>query len=212
MAQDLDTIKTNALDVFGYNSSDPLLDGTTLTRLINSSLQQLSTEFDWPWLYAETTHSVVAGTTDYAVPTRWTRTKWLAIAEDELVFRSLRDFRRIVGDTTHPQGQPTFYTIVGDTSVRVGRIPDASYTLDHGYFTSEAVLSSGTDTPALPNEYDDMLVMYVALKMAVRKGEQVDINIARSEITRWLKRVRDNVRRSSAFPRIKIRNDWSSRI
>tara|TARA_R110000822_G_scaffold65970_3_gene161301 strand:- start:39 stop:674 length:636 start_codon:yes stop_codon:yes gene_type:complete len=211
MAQDLDDIKLNALDVFGYNANDPILDATTLTRLVNSALQQLSTEFDWPWLYDEGTITTVAGTTDYAVPTNWSRTKWLAIDEDELQFRSLRDMRRIMGDTDI-QRQPVFYATVGDTSIRLGQIPDAVYTVDHGYFKQEAALSAGGDAPLLDSAYDDMLVMYVAKKMAMRKGETRDINQAQREIDAWLKRTRDNVRRTSAFPRIITRNDWSSRI
>jgi hypothetical protein len=211
MGQQLDDIKTAALDVFGYNASDPLLDGTTMTRLVNSALTQLSTEYDWPWLYAEGTIAIVAGTTDYSVPTSWTRTKWIAIEEDELAFRSNRDLRRIIGDTS-VTGQPTFYSTVGDTSIRVGRIPDAAYTADHGYFVAETALSAGTDTPALHAAYDDYLVQHVAKKLAIRKGETRDVQTANNEIKAWEKRIRDNVRRSAAFPRVKVRNDWSSRV
>lgn len=209
----LSDIRTAALDVFGYNANDPLLDSTTMNRLVNQALKQLSTEYDWPWLYAETTISIVAGTTDYAVPTRWSRTKWLFIDDNELKFRSPKQMQRLIGDNTNPiTGQPLFYTTVGDTSIRVGRTPDAAYTADHAYYTYEATLTNDTDEPVLFEAYDDMLVMYVAKKLAMRKGEANDLNIARAEIQAWDKRVRDNVRRSSALPMMKHRQDWSTTI
>ncbi len=213
MGQSLSNIRQASLDVFGYNSSDPLLDPTTLTRLVNAALKQLSTEYDWPWLYTEGTISVVVDTTDYAVPSLWTRTKWLFIEEDELKFRSPKQLQRLIGDTTNVlKEQPLYYTIKGDTHIRFGPIPDTSYTADHAYFTQEAALVDDGDQPLLDDAYDDFLVMYVVKKLAMRKGKVQDLNVARSEISGWDKRIKDNVRRSSALPMIHHRRDWSSRI
>jgi hypothetical protein len=103
MAQTLANIKTDAFDVLGYNSNEPLLDDTTMTRLVNQALQQLSTEYDWPWLYTEGTITLAANTKDYAISsntTRWSRTKWMAIEENDLRYLTTRQMNQIVGDTT----------------------------------------------------------------------------------------------------------------
>jgi hypothetical protein len=82
----------------------------------------------------------------------------------------------------------------------------------HAYFQSEAALSASGDTPVLPDAYDGMLVMYVAKKMAMRKGAFDDLRVVENEIRMWDKRARDNVRTATALPRIKNRKDWTSRI
>lgn len=218
MAQQLSDIKTDAFDVLGYNSNDPLFDDTVMTRLVNTALAEVSTEFDWPWLYAEGTISVTASTTDYALSgltlsglTRWTKTKWVAIEEDELKFVSPRQMQRIIGDTS-VTGQPLYYTHDGTTNIRFGPTPDAAYTVTIGYQQGEAALSNSTDTPVIPNDYDQYLVLYVAKKMAMRKGAFDDLRVVQGEIAEWRKRIRDNVRQASAFPSIRNRQDWSSRV
>jgi len=183
---------------------------TDLTPLVNHALGQLSTEYDWPWLYAETGFVTVAGQTDYAVPTRWTRTLWLAIEDVDFDYRTHRQMRRIVGDTNVTR-QPSVFTTVGDTSIRLGPIPDAVYSVDHGYMTHEDTLTDDSDFPALDTAYDDMLVWRVAKLAAIRKGDSDMVARAMNEIKEWDRRVRDNVRRSSQFPRIKARRDWTTR-
>jgi len=209
MGQTLTNIRDDVRAVTGYNSADPLLQNADLTPLINLALQQISTEFDWPWLYAETSFPTVAGTTDYAVPTRWTRTLWLAIEDVDFDYRTHRQMRRIIGDTGVTR-QPTVYSTVGDTSIRVGPIPDAVYTIDHGYMTSEDTLSADGDAPLLDDAYDDMLVWRAAKLAAARKSDSTMLGIAINEIQGWDTRVRDNVRRSAQFPRVKTRRDWTT--
>lgn len=206
MGQQLSDIRTDALDVFGYNANDPLLDSTTLNRLVNGALRQLSAEYDWPWLYEESNFSTVAGTSDYAVPARWKRTAWVAIEDIDLQVISPRDMRSYVGDPDR-KGHPAFWTPVGDSHLRLGPTPDQVYSVDHGYFAYEAELSDDTDVTALSAEFDDMLVMYVAKKLAMRKGEMAQIRLAQEEINGWKRRARDEVRKSTQLLRVKTRRD-----
>ncbi len=210
MAQQRSAIRTAALEMAGYNTADPIIATADINDIIQGALDQISTEYEWPWLYAEGTITTVAGTTDYNVPTRWTRTLWLAYKHLELKYRSHRQMRHVIGDTT-VTGQPTVFTTVGDTSIRVGRIPDAVYTLDHGYVTSEAVMTSDSDQPALDDAYDDMLVWRVVKGLAIRRGDTDMLQIANIENALWTERARDNVRRTSHTTRVNARRDWTTR-
>lgn len=209
MGQQLSDIRTDAFDVFGYSSDDPMLDPTTVVnRLVNQAVDQFSKEFDWPWLYSEGTLVTASGTSDYAVPTRWHKTDWLAYEDHALQLISVKDMRSWVGDPD-AKGPPAYWHTVGSTEIRLGPTPDGVYTIDHGYYVYEAELVNDTDVTLIDPQFDDMLVMYVAKKMAMRKGEADDLRWANAEIDEWRKRARSHVRKSKELLRVKTR--WDTR-
>lgn len=207
---DLDGIKTLAFDASGYNANDLTLDGTTMTRIVNSALKEYATERDWPWLIEETTISVTAGDNEYNVPSDWTRTNWLSIADEELYYRSARELQYHLDGTQ--QSKPRFYTITtvaGQELIRLAPDPVEAYTVIHEYVQIEPDLSSGTDTPLIPEEYLDLLVQYIVRRMAIRKRDSGVQAQAEAQLEYWLSRTSDNVRRVRSPQRVHTRKDWA---
>jgi hypothetical protein len=209
MAQDLDDIMVDVREAGNYNASDGNLTDAILTRIVNRALQRISSEFDWPWLYAEETITTVAGTLDYNLPTRWTKTAWLSEETvGDLQPASHLQSRRWVEQATRITGRPLYYVHEGVSQIRLFPAPDAVYSIGHGYYTSEAVLSVGSDTPALPDPFDDLLVWKALEFAAMRRGEGTLANQARDMYKDQLKVVKDNVRGTKQFGVPSSRQDW----
>jgi hypothetical protein len=209
MAQQLSDIRTDVREAGNYSSSDGNVSDAVMTRVINRALRRISAEFDWPWLYAEETITTVAGTTDYNLPTRWAKTAWLSEENVGLLRPAThKQSRRWIEQATRVTGRPVYYTHEGASQIRLFPAPDAVYSVDHGYYTYEAALSNDTDTPAIPDPYDDLVVWKSLEFLAIRRGEQELMQNARRMYQDQLRVVTDNVRASKEFASIKTRQDW----
>lgn len=175
----------------------------SLNLLLNEAARDLSTDKDWPWLEQEGTIALTSGTASYTPPSTVTRTQFLAIGNDDLELRSRRDVLRFVNET----GRPRLYAESGDR-ILFAPIPDADYVLTHGYVTEENGASLDSDTFLCPARYEALLVLGAAVKLAVRLKDRELVAELRRERKEAFDRMVDNVRRSSALPKLRTRGDF----
>jgi hypothetical protein len=75
---------------------------------------------------------------------------------------------------------PTWWTRIANTGVAVWWPPDLGYTFQLNYTAPAAVLTGAVE-PAMPRDYQDVIVYEAAYLMAVRQRDQVAITEMRAE-------------------------------
>lgn len=197
----LTTITAAVIHKLGETTDDGMLDNVTAS--INSGLQQMATEFDWPWLVTTTTIPTVSGTQAYALPATCTRIR--AISNDDYLLRSVQ-FNEIIRFVNVPTQRPSAYYAQHD-NILIAPTPGAVYMLGLEYVRCENTLSSGSDTVLCPDWYIDIVVVYAALEEARRRRDQVLVNLLEQSKQEWITRIRDNINRSRDLPDILTRPD-----
>lgn len=125
--------------------------------LINQGLHRLSARFEWPWLATSTTLSVVAGTTEYTMPTNLTRT--LSIVRQDKQQRLIEVAANVIQATygaSLPSGTPQMYFLHGRT-MYLDRVPTENITYDWLYFRTPSTLDNDTDVPEFAEEFHYVL-------------------------------------------------------
>lgn len=142
-----------------------------LDSVINQGLRMLSVKFDWPWLAASTTLSVVAGTSSYTMPTDLRKT--LAITRQDkpqrLVEVSPYEVLGVVGGDL-PSGTPAAYFVHG-RDLYLDKVPTESATYDWLYYTSPTLLDDDTDEPEFVEEFHLVLADYAVAKAWEREED-----------------------------------------
>lgn len=192
-------------------ADDPMVADADVDIDINAGLQAMASEYDWPWLQVEDAAMVtVAGARTVAPPAGWVRTLWIAdfSIASELELRQRRDLIRYETVTGGGQNRPRLYAIGADVIV-LAPTPNAVYTYTHAYIKQENVLSSGSDAMLAPDRYKGLIVAYAAIQTGTRLKDAFIVSAARADADGWIKRMKDNVRRTASTVRVKTRNDWS---
>lgn len=201
MSTTLAQLKTKVIHKLGETTDDGMLDN--LTESINAGLQQMATEYDWPWLVRASTITTVAGTTDYSLPTNTTRIREIINSNDPLTAVT---FAELVGYSGYA-GTPAMFYIQRDT-IKLAPNPDGVYVLSAEYVVAEAVLSGDSDTIFCPDWYADLVVVYASIEEARRRKDTVMVNLLEGSKSQWIQRIRDNIQRSKNLPDILCRGDW----
>lgn len=202
MATTLGQLKTRVTHKLGETSDDGMLDN--LTESINAGLQQMATEYDWPWLVLSTTIPTVVDTTDYSFPSNATRIRELIYRDGPLINVQLAElvrYNQIAG------GEPALFYIQNST-IKLAPIPDQVYSIYCEYVVAESVLSSDSDTIRCPDFYSDLVVVYGAIEEAKRRKDTVLTNLLEGSKQQWIQRIRDNIQRGKNLPDILTRQDW----
>lgn len=179
---------------------------TSLGLAVNYAVQRLGSMRSWPWLYSEQTANTTANTAALTLPATASRIHFVAIGDDVLDRRQRADlFRR--SDTTSNQ-QPREWAPKGSAAVVLSPTPDAIYTVNFGLTLIEPVLSNASDTPLLPAQFHDLIVLLAARYIATRKKDSEMIQALTAEINDWLPDLhRAAVSALSPTP-IRTRQDW----
>lgn len=201
MAVTLGQLKSAVITKLGETSDDGMLQN--LTDTINAGLQQMATEYDWPWLLRKTTFATAASTSDYDTPANCTRIRRLAIGANVLQVRQDEDL--LYWDEV--TDLPYYYNVENDT-ITLAPTPDAVYTVKVKYVVAEAVLSSDSDEAFVPDWYADLAAIYGALEEARRRRDQVLVNLLEQSRQQWVKRISDNIQRTKDLPEIRTRSDF----
>lgn len=188
----------------GVSSLDAMAADADITELINEALGAITTHADWPWMETTRTFPTVAGTRAYATGTRWVRTRQLQVDGSEpLQPETRRTLDYWFPDST-VRGTPQYWCVSGD-QILLYPTPDAAVTVAEVFFQYEPELS-GSATPLLPSWAHGAIVEWAASLLLSRLREEERAAVCAARAQDWLKRLRDDQRRSTAPPRIRVRS------
>lgn len=200
---DLTDLQTRVRERMALQTADTFLTAARITNAVNNSIQQISLEYDWPWLQIDTaaTITTVAGTTAYALPTDFLRAELIVEASTGIVLNR-HTFRELSMITT--RGRPLMYVVRG-TKIHIRYIPDAVYTLSHYYIKRETLLASGADLPLIHEPFLDGVVEYSAylLFRAIREAEKA--GAAQTAYKAWKERSRDTLTQDRSTNSVYVR-------
>lgn len=140
---------------------------------INDSINEInSAEFRWPFNSAETSVTLVAGTSEYSWPADFKVPEWnsfqvqpgagianpysLTFIEQRTWYRKLRDNDVAAGVAG---AAPPRYVFPGHgLGFGVSPVPDAAYALAFRYWRKPAVLVAHDDSPSVPDTFDHVIL------------------------------------------------------
>lgn len=158
---------------------------TSQTEMINSVYRALAGKRRWPWLEAQATVALVAGTTSYSIAAI---TDWLhpdaarieiSTEYPELEYQAPKDFRDLQ-HVDRDRGVPQAWTWMRG-QLHVWPSPDRAYTLTVEYTKDPADLSADGDTPVFAATYHDVLVWGAAKEIAYRQRDWAAHQYAKQE-------------------------------
>lgn len=191
----------------GLSSSDAFAADADITEILAEVCNAVASEHDWPWLETSATLTTAAGTATYSVPADWMRTRTLQVSGSSPMDSSLSR-EQVDGwfpDSVNSSGEPLFFVVSGDT-LRLYPTPDAVYSVTHVYYKSETVLAAGSDVPLMPAWAQGILIWGAASHLLRRTGQDARADEAQVQYDRWLRRLQDNVRRTSGPVRVRVRS------
>lgn len=198
----LTEMRTAVRTRLGNPSTDGFFSDANLTDIVNEGLQVISTDHDWPWLFATATFSTAASDADYAMPATWLRTRGLIIdGYDPLTLLSTPEIRAMETATT---GQPEYFTI-DDDQILLRPVPDGVYSVIHDYVRSETALSGDSDTPLMPLQFHYSIVASAVHLAHLRQGDMSRAGAAAADRDGWLQRMRSFKKRAAGPRRVVVR-------
>lgn len=185
-----------------FKTTDALLTTANWTKLINRALRQITNDSDWYWLRSSETLTLTAGTRTKA-PGSSLYLRTLSLTHDDNgTPLSLRDVSEI--DRILTVGRPLLYDIDNATIV-MAPIPDVAYTITHRFIKSEVALSGDSDTPLIPAEMAEGLILYsVMLGHQAAQNSEKAVDAEKAYRT-WLRRTLDQNARSREPFRPRVR-------
>lgn len=165
MAYTLSDIRTKVqqrIKDTGYSTSE-------ITNYINDTQNDIFNEY--PLAFWETTqnYTLATGVSDITngsgLPTDFVQAIDMYLTqtglESLLVYRDYQDIDQLYPDPTdttiNPNGIPKFWYKYGNT-IRVFPAPAGDYTLTLRYLKRPTLLSNDSDVPALPQEFEELLI------------------------------------------------------
>jgi hypothetical protein len=159
----------------GYSS-------TEIKGYLNDTQNDVFNEYRLPFM--ETTHdyTFTVGVSDITngsgLPTDYVQAidLFLTTAGQERVipYRDIREIDANTPDptdtTTHPAGSSTEWYMYARTP-RVNPTPDLAYTATLRYYKRPTLLSSDSDVPSLPSEFEELLVVGAAYRVLQAKDQ-----------------------------------------
>lgn len=190
----------------GVPVADSFVADPVLIDLINEAVQVYAMEEDWPWLEETVTFNSVANQEAYDTPADWVRTAVVTPDSDyPLRYISINETRQRneVGGLSNGL-YPDSYTIQRD-KILLSPIPQAVRSYTHDYIKAETTLVSPTDVPFLPTQWRYMIVCK-AVALAYMRDNNMERALSwERQYDKWLTRMRDNRKRTTAFTQVRVR-------
>jgi hypothetical protein len=197
-------IYNRALTVVGLPDDDGMV-GTDVpsvpVSLVRSAIEDLALMEDWYWAYTETTIPLVAGQTEYTIDTDLMAVSFISVADVPLMHQQRRDLIQW-GTIT---GRPRYYAIQG-TKLHVFPVPNGTDTeLLVGSYGTEAEVTSLDDIPAVPYQFQGILVQLTAKAIAQRVSDQSSYTMAVAEAKRQSDFLVRRQNRTKATQKVSVR-------
>lgn len=181
----------------GIPSSDAFFTDTVLTDLINAALQYISGRHDWPWLEVSETLNTVASTETVATAVASQRT--IALYDEtgiQLEYMPYSELVRIPKDAE--SNSLRFFGMRGSTLV-LRPVPLGSVTgaLTHIYRSAEPRLLTGTDTPLMPQQFQDAIADKATNLGMMRQGDVTEAKVWQDLTEQWIQSMLEHADRFS---------------
>lgn len=202
---DVDDIRGLIRRKAGLSTNDLRITDARILELINESLSAISAERDWPWLEDMDTISTVVDQQIYAFPTDAVMLKNLFMDRGrELRYETPTSFHK----ASHLTGYPRWYTII-DNNIYIAPVPQKVETITALFSKSEPILTTGTDTPIIPERYINYLITKTAGLVATDIQDYEVKQLLEAEQERWRIMIVNDSDRTRAFPTPFIKRSWA---
>ncbi len=156
-------------DKVRYRIRDSGYAATEIINYVNDTQNDIFNEYRLPFMETTQDYTLNIGTADITngsdLPTNFVSPILLLLTtngyEKRLQFRDVREMDELHPDyeaSSTPNGTPTDAYKYGET-IKVYPEPDQAYTVTLRYFKKPTLLSSDSDVPELPSEFEEMLVL-----------------------------------------------------
>lgn len=179
----LATLRTSVRNRLGVPSTDSVYTDTALTSLINDALNYISTEADWYWLEKSETLSLVNGTSAYSVASDCTRT--INVEDPTGIPLQRKPIDELVAISTATAAVVRFFSPFG-TKLEFRPVPNTSISVNHRYIGGETALSSDSDTPLIPAQFQPALVEYTVYLARMRAGNIQEAAAVLEVYNKWI--------------------------
>lgn len=153
----------------GYSS-------TEIKNYINDAQNDVFNEYRLPFMQAVQPYTLVSGTSDITngtgLPTNYVQALNLTLTttgyESVIPYVATTEIDQLYPDpddtTVNPNGVPDKWYYYAET-IKVYPVPDSAYTVSLQYYKKPTLLSSDSDVPDLPSEFEELLVMGAAYRV-----------------------------------------------
>lgn len=155
---------------------DTQYSSTEIKDYLNDTQNDVFNEYRLPFMQASQGYTLVAGTSDITngvgLPTDYVQALDITLTtagyEKVLNYIDVSELDNIHPDpddtTVNPVNVPENWYFYADT-IKVYPVPAAAYTLTLRYYKKPTVLSSDSDVPDIPSEFQEILVMGAAYRV-----------------------------------------------
>ncbi len=180
------------------NSNDPKLDPASVHEVLNTTLQSIAADRQLEWLLTLSAGTIASGTGTMTLPADCIDVKDLHVLQTDGTY--LRAEQGAFEDVVPARAgaQPRWCRI--GTTIQVTPLPTSSLTVRLYYWRNEPTLDADDQSPILPPQFHQALVLAAARELAVRKenGQLISVltSLANAEMEKLAKRPGTTGRRS----------------
>lgn len=143
---------------------------------LNEAEQKLCAEIDFRIGFTYTAVECVAGYALYYLPSNFVRVYNVTIEQSDGTVVALKEtpFTELDVLDRSATGQPERYLISGhegDNTIRLWPAPDSAWEVQVRYYGEPGGMVDGTDTPFVPERWQDLLVRYALVKCYEREND-----------------------------------------
>lgn len=190
---DIVTKVQNRVRDSGYSTAE-------IKNYINDTQNDVFNEYRLPFMETTQAYTLTIGVADITngggLPTNYVQaldlTLTTAAREKLLRYRDVREIDAMYPDyeanTSFPSGEPNDWYYYGET-IKVVPEPDVAYTLTLRYSKKPTLLSSDSDVPELPSEFEELLVVGAAYRVLQVKDNYDQASILQNKYDEILQKL-----------------------
>lgn len=178
-------IKSEVRERVGELTADFFSDAEVL-RAINDGVRRFNAAERWPWLYSEATLTLARGTDpgDVELPQDISISRTFSVNLNSPSLIRPQELERVDSweglkmrnQLTSYTGKPFFYYLVSaytdgtvHYTIRLAPVADVDYDIELSYMRAMTDMSNDTDSPDIPNDYQDAVPAWAAYKLFLKE-------------------------------------------
>ena len=189
------------------STDDARVSDANILDFLNAAMQDVESQYSWPWRQKVETISVAANDKTYTPAADWRATLSIHLVDPPAVLgkRTWKWTRRVAwADMT---GSPAFYTEHAGV-IYLYPVPDKAYSIEHRYLETTDVLGSTSATVANPDWFDNIIVTKTSSYVAQKLRDSELYQMLETQYKQQLKSFADDVSRNYEPVTISTRRDW----